>query len=152
MNEKPAIEKKYKSHKFHTSVRLTGERIWDVTNSGGHSVKGDPPPVFGGTESNWSPEDLLLSGVNACHLASFYSYATRKGFEFSAYESEIEGLLEHEGTGFRFTKMIIRPKITVKSEDDIETAKQYMKRAHQICFMGHSVNAEVTVETEVVVG
>jgi len=152
MNDTTKTEKKYKSHTFKTSLSLTGDRQWEVTSNGGLKLEGGPPPAFSGTDDRWSSEDLLISSVNSCHLASFYAYATRKGFEFISYESEVEGLLEHDGNGFRFTKIILRPVITVKSEDDVETAIQFMKRAHQMCFMGHSVNAEVTVETEVVVG
>jgi len=152
MNDKPQLEKTHKSHSFTTTLEWTGERTWTARTPLCPEIPGGPPVVFGGSDDRWSPEALMLASVNTCHLSSFTGYAKRKGFEFVSYTSEIEGLLEFVDTTFRFTKMVIRPRLVVKSESDIETAKQYLSRAHELCFMGHSVIAEVTMEPEVVVG
>jgi len=147
-----ASAKKYKSHRFHCGLKWTGEKSWDVLGESKPVVKGGPPAAFGGSGEEWSPEELFLASINTCHLSSFVAYSTRKGFEYVSYESGIEGLLEHDGTGFRYTKVVIRPKLVVKSEEDIETGVQYIKRAHTICFISNSVNAEVIVEPEITVG
>jgi len=152
MDDKPKPEITHKSHSFTTTLEWTGERAWTAQTSSCHDIQGGPPVVFGGSGDRWSPEDLMLASVNTCHLSSFIGYAKRKGFEFVSYTSEIEGLLEFVDTTFRFTKMVIRPRLVVKSESDIETAKQHLSRAHDLCFMGHSVIAEVTMEPEVVAG
>jgi len=150
MSEKPATEKKYKSHVFRTSARWTGERTWEMAGQADQAIAGGPPKQLGGEGDGWSPEDLLLASVNSCHLATFLGYCRRKGLEFISYESEIEGLLEHNGTTFVFTKITVRPRVVVKSEEDIETARQYLHRAHELCYMSNSVKAEVVVEPEVV--
>lgn len=150
MNDKPKPVRKYKTHTFTSGLEWAGEKSWKVTADSCHEIKGGPPPQFGGVPENWSPEDLMLSSVNSCHLASFLGYSKRKGFEFVSYSSEIEGILEYDDGTFRFTKMIIRPRVVVKTEEDIETAHQYINRAHELCFMGHSVNADVTVEPDIV--
>lgn len=152
MDDKPKTEKRYKTHRFTTRTKWLGGRKWNIFNESGFEAPGGPPPVFNGEAERWSPEDLLLASVNSCHLASFVSYCMHKNFEFLAYESTIEGILEHDGQSYRFTKMIIRPHVTVKSEEDIDTVRQYLQRAHEMCFMGRSVNAEILLEPEIIAG
>jgi organic hydroperoxide reductase OsmC/OhrA len=142
-------ENKRKPHIFKCSVKWTSGRQWDVISSTGLVIKGGSPQAFGGTGNEWSPEELLLASINTCHLSAFYSYSNRKGFEFVSYESEVEGVLEHDGTKIRYTKIVVRPKLVVKSEADIETGVHYIQRAHTMCFMADSVKAEVIVEPEV---
>jgi len=149
MNDRPKPQKTYKTHTFVNGLEWTGGDSWKILNKSCHEIKGGPPLAFGGSDENWSPEDLLLASVNTCHISSFIGYTKRKRFEFISYTSEIEGLLEYDSGKFRYTKMVIRPKLVVKSEEDIETARAYINRAHDLCFMGHSVNAEVTVEPEI---
>jgi len=91
----------------------------------------------------------MLASVNSCHLATFLSYSKRKGFEFVSYSSSIEGVLEYTENGYSFTRMIVRPKVVVKTKEDIEKAKEYLERAHELCFMSNSVKSEVTLEPEI---
>jgi organic hydroperoxide reductase OsmC/OhrA len=151
VNEKPQVKKEYKPHSFSSNVRWTGSRTWVAGGETSPEIPGGPPPVFGGAPGRWSPEEFMLASVNCCHLSSFISYSMRKGFEFVSFESSIEGTLEHNGTSYSFTRMVVRPKITVKSEADVETARQYLERAHQICFMRNSVCADVVMEPEITV-
>jgi peroxiredoxin-like protein len=151
MTEKPATERKYKSHVFRTSARRTGERTWEMSGQADQAIPGGPPRQFGGDGAGWSPEELLLASVSSCHLSTFLAYSRRKGLEFVSYESEIEGLLEHTGKTFAFTKITVRPKVVVKSPEDVETARQYLHRAEELCYMSNSVKAEVVVEPEVIV-
>ncbi len=151
MTEQVKQKREYKSFTFKCSTEWTGKRTWVARTGSAPAIEGGSPPEFKGEEGRWSSEHLLLASVNSCHIASFISYSSRKGFEFASLESEIEGLLERDGTTYRYTKMIIRPRITVKSGEDVETARQYMHRAHELCFMSSSVNAEVIVEPEIIV-
>ncbi len=151
MSSKDSPKRKYKPHTFTGNLVWTGGRTWDLANEGGPVVKGSPPAEFGGEEGHWTPEDLLLASVNACQLSTFTSLAKRKEFEFVSYACEVEGILEHDGTSYKYSKIILRPKIEVKSEEDIEIAREYCEKAHQYCWMGYSVKAEVVVEPEITV-
>lgn len=144
-------EKKFKVHNFTTSTKWTGGRTWDISGMTTEPIAGGPPPVFRGIEGKWTPEDMLLSSVNTCTLSTFTGYCERKHFEFVSYECEAEGTLEHDGTNYKFSKIILRPKIGVKSEEDIETAREYIDRAHDLCFMGYSVKADIIIEPEIFV-
>lgn len=152
MEEKTTKPKReYKVHTFQCSLSWTGDRTWDVTHETAPAIQGGPPAVFMGEPGKWSSEELLLASVNSCVLATFVSYCARKKFEFVSYTSHVEGVLEHDGTNYKFSGIALRPRITVKSADDIETARHYIERAHDLCFMSYSVKAEVVVEPEIMV-
>ena len=152
MNDKPPDRKIHKPHSFNSSLRWTGSRTWLFKGAATDEVPGGPPPVFGGIEGQWSPEELMLASVNSCTVSTFISYSLRKNFEFLSLESSIEGTLEFDGKGYVFTRMVVRPKVSVKTEADIQTAIDYLHKAHEACFMGNSVKAIITIEPEVTVG
>jgi len=151
MNDQKQTEKKYKTHVFEGDVKWTGGRVWDVISDEGLTIKGGSPEKLGGEPLKWSPEDFLLASINTCQLASFLSLCRLKKFEIVSYTSEAEGFVEHDGEGYRYTKIILKPKIGVKSEQDIETAREFVEKAHHGCWMGRSVIAELLVEPEIFV-
>jgi organic hydroperoxide reductase OsmC/OhrA len=144
-------KREYKVHTFRSSLAWTGDRTWDVTHETAVAIQGGPPAVFMGEPGKWSSEELLLASVNSCVLATFVSYCARKRFEFVSYTSDVEGVLEHDGTNYKYSRITLRPRITVKSAEDVEPARHYIERAHDLCFMSYSVKAEVTVEPEIIV-
>jgi organic hydroperoxide reductase OsmC/OhrA len=151
MNDKPLTDKLYKTHIFSSSAKWTGNRTWTFNACDAPEMIGGPPPIFGGECGRWTPEDLLIAAVNTCHVSTFISMSLRKCFEFISLESTIEGSLEHNGAGYVFSKMVIRPKVVVKTEADIEMARDLLERAHKSCFMGNSVTASLTMEPEITV-
>lgn len=151
MQEERKDERIYKTHVFRVGAEWTGGRTWVNKAEGAADVPGGPPPVFGGEPGRWTPEDLMLASVNSCQVGTFISYCIRKRFEFVSLECTTEGELEHDGKGYKFTKMVVRPRVVVRSEGDVETAREYLEKAHETCFMSNSVIAEVEMEPEIVV-
>ncbi|MFH1676613.1 MAG: OsmC family protein [bacterium] len=152
MNDEKKSEKKYKPHMFKGNLTWLKDRKWELDGENGPLIPGGPPPIFNGEEGRWTPEELLLQSVNTCQLSTFTSIAQWKKFNLLAYESEVEGHLEHDGTNYKFVKIIIRPKITVASEEDVKVAEEITEKAHKNCWMGYSVKAEIIVEPEIIVG
>jgi len=151
MTEDQNNPKQYKPRSFRNSLKWEGGRRWLITGESGVTTNGGPPPSLGRLEDHFSPEDLMLASVNSCNLAAFIGFCRRKRFEFISYECSIEGVLEFNGETFEFTRMILRPKIEINSEEDISLVRQYIRRAHELCFMSNSVKAEVIVEPEITV-
>ena len=69
----------------------------------------------------------------------------------AAYESEADGLLENVDGKFLMTEVTVRPRITVKSQVDVEPIREAIESAESRCFMSNSVKAKVTVIPEVVI-
>ncbi len=96
---------------------------------------------------------LKASGsVNTCILLTFLSLIQGRGVTLLAYDSEVEGLLEHKEGAHQMTEVTVRPHVTVASAAELATARQAMDKVEPRWFMSQSVKARVTVEAQFAVG
>ena len=63
-----------------------------------------------------------------------------------------KGKLEFVEGKYRFTEVKLYPQIAVKSEADLERAKQILESAHANCFISNSISSAVTLSPEIRVG
>jgi len=110
------------------------------------------PPEFRGDGKSWAPEELLLGSVNTCILLTFLTLIQGRGVTLVAYDSEVEGLLEHKDGAHQMTEVTVRPHVTVASEPELATARQAMDEVEPRCFMSQSIKARVTVEARFAAG
>lgn len=108
-------------------------------------------PTFRGDASRWNPEELLLGALAQCHLLSYLHSAVRHGVVVTAYDDSPVGTMEQVGQGGRFTSVVLRPRVTVASADQVETARRIHREASENCFIAASVNFPVTHEPTITV-
>ena len=135
-----------KSYRYTTSVRWTGEKKGMMDVAGKPSVEVATPPEFKGHEGIWSPEDLFVAAVNSCIMTTFLAFAGRAGLAFEGYESEAEGLLEFVGERLIFTKIVVRPRVTLASGEDRAKAEEILHKAERNCLVSSSIRTEVILE------
>jgi peroxiredoxin-like protein len=135
-----------KSYRYSTSVRWTGEKKGTLTAAGKPPVEVGTPPEFKGHEGIWSPEDLFVASVNVCILSTFLAFAARAGIAFEKYESEAEGLLEFVDDRYVFTKIVVRPRIVLRSGEDQAKAEEILHQAERNCLVSNSIRSEVVLE------
>lgn len=135
-----------KSFRYVTSVRWTGEKKGSMTVEGKPTVEVATPPEFKGHEGIWSPEDLYVASVNVCLMSTFVAFAGRASLGFTDYESEAEGLLEFVDNKFRFTKIVVRPRIALRTGEDRSRAEEILRKADANCLVSNSIRTEVTIE------
>jgi len=141
-----------KKYVFKTELRWSGFKRGSLSSQGKLDIGIATPPEFNGEEGYWSPEELLLSAVDSCVMTTFLAYAERKKVDFGTYESKTEGVLEKIDNQFMFSKITVKPKISIKSEEEIDSIKQLMVSAEKNCFISNSVKSEVEVMPEIKVG
>jgi peroxiredoxin-like protein len=128
--------------------------VWSGGRSGTASSEGRPelalssPPEFRGEAGRWTPEHLFVSAIETCTMTTFVALAERAGLEVVGYTSEAEGRLERVEGGFRFTRVVVRPRIALSDPAAREAAAEVLHRAHEACLIGRSVRAEVVIEPE----
>jgi peroxiredoxin-like protein len=135
-----------KSYKYKTSVLWTGEKKGTLTVAGKPPVEVATPPEFKGHEGIWSPEDLFVAALNSCIMTTFLTFAGRAGLAFEGYESEAEGTLEFVDELFAFTKIVVRPKVTLRPGADRKQAEEILHKAEKHCLVSNSIRTEVTLE------
>jgi peroxiredoxin-like protein len=139
------------SYSFESSARWTGGQQGVVA---GHEVKPSinfsAPPEFHGQAEVWTPEHFFTSAVATCFITTFQAIAAYSKFEAHALEVSVEGQVEKGEGGFRFTRVTIRPMLTINSESDRERGLRLLEKAEQACLVSRSLQSQILLEPQVV--
>jgi peroxiredoxin-like protein len=108
------------------------------------------PPEFGGTEGLWTPEHLLVLAANSCLMSTMLALAEHNRLTLVGYRADAEGRVERiPGQGYRLTEIVMRPHITVQSEDDLARAEQLLAKAEKHCIVANALSVPVRVDPRV---
>ena len=138
------------SYSFTSSARWTGDRHGVVE---GHEV--DPPinfsapPEFQGQAGVWTPEHFFTSAVATCFITTFQAIAALSKFEARALEVSAEGQVEKAEGGFRFTRVTVRPILTITNESDRERALRLIEKAERACLISRSLQSQIVLDPRV---
>jgi peroxiredoxin-like protein len=132
---------------------------WEGEHRGlGSSSDGLPPlpvaspPSFGGPPGVWSPEHLFVLASTSCWMTTFLAVAQASKLEVEAVECAGEGTLDKgEDRRFRISRIALRPRVTIRREEDRERAARLIEKAEAACLIRNSIRSEVTLESEVLV-
>ncbi len=147
------------AHGFATKVEWTGntgagtasyrgyERSHGITAPGRPPIAGSSDPAFRGDAARWNPEELLVASLSACHMLWHLHLCAEAGVVVTAYSDEATGemTLDPDGGG-RFTRVTLRPRVTVAEGSDAALARSLHAAAHARCFIARSVGFPVEHE------
>ena len=115
-------------------------------------IRGSADPHFRGDATLYNPEELLVVALSTCHLLSYLAECARGGVNVIAYEDDAHGRMDMKDGAIRFIDVLLRPRVTIAPESDVEKAKALHVKAHAECFIANSVNFPVRNEPTIVVG
>ena len=154
-----------KLHTYRPTVRWTGNlgtgtssyraysRAHVIEAEGKSAIAGSSDPVYRGDGSRWNPAELLIASLSACHKLWYLHLAADAGIVVTDYVDRPEGTeVEEADGGGRFTRVVLRPQVTIAAGGDAEKARALHREAHQKCFIANSVNFPVECVPEIVVG
>ncbi len=142
-------KKTYKVFRYQTNVLWKSGRRAIISSEGKPDLETSSPPEFKGDAGFWTPEELFVASVNLCTLMTFVAFAQRKQLDFVSYESAAEGVLEFVESKYRFTEIILRPHLLLKSESEVGLARQILDDAHRACLVSNSITATVKLAPEI---
>ena len=104
-------------------------------------------PDFRGDKTRWTPEDLLLASIAACHKLWYLHLCATSGISVTNYRDEAEAVMAVDDSGGgRFVRAVLRPTIVIQTGGDIALATRLHHDAHERCFIANSVNFPITCE------
>ena len=107
-------------------------------------------PAFRGDPARYNPEELLVGALSSCHMLSYLAFAALNGVTVVGYRDHAEGEMEEEpGGAGQFTRVTLRPEVTLAAGADISEAEALHDKAHEACFIARSVNFPVVVEAKI---
>jgi organic hydroperoxide reductase OsmC/OhrA len=148
-----------REHHYAVTVEWTGNRgtgtsgykayarDHEIRIAGKPSIPGSSDPAFRGDPARYNPEDLLVASLSGCHMLWYLHLCATAGIVVTAYIDRAEGTMAETGDGSgRFTRVVLKPQITVKAGTDLAKAHALHATAHKMCFIANSVNFPVTHE------
>ncbi len=108
---------------------------------------------LGGLQGRWTPEQLLLCALAGCFTTTFHDVAKSAKFDFTDLEVEIEGCVRrNRAAGSAFSEILIRPRLTVHSEDQYEAGLNLLRRTKALCLISRAITVPQTLEPTVETG
>jgi organic hydroperoxide reductase OsmC/OhrA len=148
-----------REHHYAATVRWTGNtgtgtsgyrayaRDHEIASEGKPVIPASSDPHFRGDRARWNPEELLVASLSACHQLWYLHLCADAGVVVTAYEDHPEGtMLEEADGGGRFTRVLLRPRVTITAASDAQRARSLHERAHALCFVARSVQFPVECE------
>ncbi|MFC5430663.1 OsmC family protein [Paraburkholderia denitrificans] len=148
----------YGQHKYSVTVQWTGNK---GTGTSGYrdygrdhiiragakpDIPGSSDAAFLGDAARWNPEDLLVAAASACHKLWYLHLCADAGICVLAYVDAAEGTMLDTPDEGRFTQIVLRPRVTLRTGDDRELAEQLHHTAHAKCYVANSVNFPILCE------
>ena len=110
------------------------------------------PPEFGGSEGNaTNPEDLLTASLTACYSITFGIIATNRKLPYVKLDVTATGEVEENGPQFTYTKITVRPTITLTSDatdEQVKLAEDMAHKADAYCIITNAVRDKVQIVVE----
>ncbi|HYO82265.1 MAG TPA: OsmC family protein [Bryobacteraceae bacterium] len=133
-----------------TSDYRSYSRNHEVCSPGKPPVAGSSDPLFRGDPRRYSPEELLVASLSACHMLWYLHLCADAGIVVTAYrDSAVGEMAEEAGGAGQFTRCTLRPEVTVADESRIEEAERLHHEAHERCFIARSVTFPVVAEPRI---
>jgi organic hydroperoxide reductase OsmC/OhrA len=151
-----------RQHRYETQVVWTGNlgqgtsgyrayaRDHEIHAQGRPPVAGSSDPAFRGDPGRYSPEDLLVASLSACHMLWYLHLCADNGIVVEEYTDVASGVMvETENGGGRFREVVLKPRVVVRAGADTDRAVHLHERAHELCFIANSVNFDVRCDAAV---
>lgn len=125
----------YKSYNRNHTILIEGKY---------NEIKGSSDASFLGDRSKYSPEDLFLSSLSACHMLWYLHLCSLNKIIVTDYVDNATGVMEETGNGSgKFTEVILHPRVKITDENMIAKANELHMEANKMCFIANSCNFKI---------
>ncbi|HVL23140.1 MAG TPA: OsmC family protein [Thermomicrobiales bacterium] len=148
-----------KAHTYPVTVTWTGNtgegtttyrayrRDHEISVDGKPVIPASSDPAFRGDPARYNPEELFVASLSQCHMLWYLHLCADNGVNVVAYVDRAEGVMAEDASGSgRFTRVTLRPGITLAPGSDAALADTLHHAAHEMCFIARSVSVPVAVE------
>lgn len=131
-----------------TSDYRAYDRDHSITAGAKPVIPGSSDPAFRGEAARWNPEGLLVAALSTCHQLWYLHLCADAGIAVLAYRDHATGttVADPATGGGRFIRVVLRPEVTVRVEDDVDLARRLHHDANARCHIANSVNFAVKHE------
>ena len=129
----------------------TGEKSGTLTVEGKVAIKTGVPSGGQDDVTLHSPEDLFVASATMCYMNGFVEFTRKMRIEFKSFECDAVGTLEKVDRSFEITKIEMKARVAISSEDIRKKIDRALELAAKYCFVGNSMKCPISHETDVIV-
>jgi organic hydroperoxide reductase OsmC/OhrA len=116
------------------------------------AIPGSSDPLFRGDRTRYNPEELLLGALSACHMLWVLHLSADADITIVNYEDDAWGeMAEHADGSGEFTRVVLRPRVTIAQAERVDDAAAIHAKAHKVCALARSMNFPVEHEPQILV-
>jgi organic hydroperoxide reductase OsmC/OhrA len=142
---------RHKTFTFRTGIAWTDGKAGTLSSEGKPSLRVASPSEFKGESGVWTPEELFVASVEACHMSTFMTFAGKREIPVISYTSHANGVLEFVDGDYRFTRIVIFPTIVVASSTVEAEVYTLLREAQMHCLVANSIASIVEVNPTIMV-
>ncbi|MGC7402514.1 OsmC family protein [Pandoraea pneumonica] len=120
-----------------------------IEAAGKPEIPGSADPAFRGDATRWNPEELLVASASACHKLWYLHLCSDAGVRVEAYRDDALGTMIDTPQEGRFTRIVLRPHVTLRAGSDAKLAAELHHEAHAKCYVANSVNFPIECEPQI---
>jgi organic hydroperoxide reductase OsmC/OhrA len=150
---------------YHIRIRWTGNRGRGTrkhnTFSNDHQFIADGPSAGADSanstrssgQERWNQEQVVTASLAQCHMLWYLHLCVRAGVVVTAYIDDASGtVIEGSNEGRHLAEVVLRPHVTVASQEMIVTAVHLHEQASVKCSIVNTVGVPVRHEPTISVG
>lgn len=111
-------------------------------------IAAGPPPQFGGSDTAWSPEELLVAAALECLWTTFEAHARHDALAVHGWAGTGVAVLDKGSPVPAFTSITLRVELVVAPADE-SRALRLLNTAEQRCIISSALRVPVTLEAVV---
>ena len=135
---------------FPVNLEWTGGKRGEISVEGKTAIKSGSP--ISPEEANYhTPEDLFVASATVCYMNGFLNFLDKMRINAVSFECDADGVLEKVNRSFEITKIEMKAKVVIESEDLRSKIDRALELAAKYCFVGNSMKCPITHDTEVIV-
>ena len=127
------------------TVRLTDRKLVAPPRA---PIAAGAPVEFGGTDTVWSPEQLLVAATLECVWTTFDAYARHDGLAVRAWSGTGVAVLEKGNPVPTFASITLQVEVVVATSDE-ERAGRLLRTAEKHCIISNALRVPITLEATI---
>lgn len=127
------------------TVQLAGRQLLAPPRA---PIAAGPPPQFGGSDTAWSPEELLVAAALECLWTTFEAYARRDALEVHDWTGTGTAVLEKGAPIPTFSSITLRVELAVAAAD-VERARRLVETAEGRCIIANALKVPISLDIDV---
>lgn len=137
-------------HNYSVQSTSRPDSLVSLDSEGLERISIDAPEDFGGSGKYWSPETMFVATVATCFILTFKAVSRASKLEWVELSCDVEGILDKVDKETKFTRLVIKPVLTVTKGTDKDRAVRVMEKAERNCLVTNSLTTECVLEPEII--